>query len=218
MFTGIIQSIGKIESVLRKDQDLSFTFSLGENEIIDIDKINLGDSIAVNGVCLTAVEFNEAANSVLVDVSKETIDKTLVGDFSEGALVNLELALKAGDHLGGHLVTGHVDGIAELVQQYPEGDSVRLVFRLSEKHKSHGLAKYIAEKGSVCIDGVSLTVNHVKDSTEEGGYSEFGINIVPHTLEQTIIGQYIVGQRVHLEIDVIARYLQRQIDFNQAYS
>lgn len=218
MFTGIIQSKGRVVEVNHSGTDMQLTFALGA---IDASKVALGDSIAVNGVCLTAVNIDQAQNTVRTDVSKETLDVTLLNGFVTDSVVNLELALCAGDHLGGHIVSGHVDGVATLKEQYKEGDSTRLVFTLNERNKSLNLGQFIAEKGSVTIDGVSLTVNHVSDLCVDNkaleNATEFGINIVPHTWENTIIGNYQVGTEVHIEIDMLARYMQRQKAFANSF-
>lgn len=218
MFTGIIQSKGRVVNVKHSGTDMQLSFALGS---INAAKVALGDSIAVNGVCLTAIAINKDDNTVRVDVSKETLDVTLLNNFVVDSVVNLELALCAGDHLGGHIVSGHVDGVATLKDQYAEGDSTRLVFTLNERNKSLNLGQFIAEKGSVTIDGVSLTVNHVTDTcvANNGGENatEFGINIVPHTRENTIIGNYQVGAEVHIEIDMLARYMQRQKAFANSF-
>ncbi len=198
MFTGIVQAVGRIESVRHHGRDLAVTI---DTSALGSVSIGLGESISVSGVCLTAVECTRAR--VRVDVSAETLSRTLFGDLGAGARVNLEPALSAGDRLGGHLVSGHVDGVGELVGRDADGRSVRLSFSASA-----ALARYVAEKGSICIDGVSLTVNDIADMPDG---VRFEVNIVPHTLESTTFGEFTPGRRVHLEVDLVARYLERLI-------
>jgi riboflavin synthase len=192
MFTGIIQSVGSIRAIEQRDGDRRITIETGD---LALDRAELGDSIAVNGVCLTAVEFDSGA--FVADVSRETLAVTTLEKLVTGARVNLEPALTLGTPLGGHLVSGHVDGVGAMVSREPEARSTRMVFRLPDD-----LARYVAKKGSICIDGTSLTVNDVQGS-------EFGVNIVPHTLEHTIMGGYEPGTAVNLEVDLIARYLEK---------
>jgi riboflavin synthase len=192
MFTGIIQSVGSIRAIEERDGDRRITIDTGG---LAMDRAELGDSIAVNGVCLTAVEFDSGA--FVADVSRETLAVTTLEKLVTGARVNLEPALTLGTPLGGHLVSGHVDGVGAMVSREPEARSTRMVFRLPDD-----LARYVAKKGSICIDGTSLTVNDVQGS-------EFGVNIVPHTLEHTIMGGYEPGTAVNLEVDLIARYLEK---------
>ena len=164
---------------------------------LDMSDVYLGDSIAVNGVCLTAIDFNSA--SFTADVSNETLALTSLGQLAHGSEVNLEKALTLQDRLGGHLVSGHVDGLGDILEQANDGRSVRFHIKAPDE-----IAKYIADKGSVCVDGVSLTVNKITGSV-------FTLNIVPHTIEETIIKHYSPGKKVNLEVDVIARYLERLI-------
>jgi riboflavin synthase len=192
MFTGIIQAVGHIESIEARDEDVRLRIA---TRALELDGAHDGDSIAVNGCCLTAVELAPAAFSA--DVSRETLSCTTLGDLAPGSPVNLEKSLTPSTPLGGHLVSGHVDGIAELMERRPDARSVRLSYRAPAD-----LARYIARKGSICIDGVSLTVNEVDGPS-------FGVNIVPHTLTATTFGQHQPGQRVNLEVDQIARYLER---------
>jgi len=192
MFTGIIQSVGSIQSCEMSSGDARLTINVASLDIKDAD---LGDSIAVNGVCLTAIELTDS--SFTADVSGETLSRTTLGNVKPGSSVNLEMALTPTTHLGGHLVSGHVDGVGEVVRRWSDGRSERFVIRAPDN-----LAKYIAEKGSICVDGISLTVNAVSGS-------EFELNIVPHTLSVTTMGEYKAGQRVNLEVDIIARYLER---------
>lgn len=192
MFTGIIQSIGKISQIQPKGGDFKLTIETGK---LPLAEALVGDSIAVNGVCLTAVELGDGRFSA--DVSRETLSRTTLGDLKPGARVNLELALTPTTRLGGHIVSGHVDGVGEVVQRSGDARSVRFVIEAPAN-----LAKYIAEKGSICVDGVSLTVNAVDGK-------RFDLNIVPHTLAETTIEEYQVGRKVNLEVDLLARYLER---------
>lgn len=192
MFTGIIQSVGKILSIEPKAGDQRITIGIGK---LPGDAMALGDSIAVNGVCLTAVALGRS--HVAADVSRETLSRTMLGELRTGDAVNLELALTPTTRLGGHLVSGHVDGVGIVSERREDGRSVR--FRIVHPP---ALAKYIAEKGSICIDGVSLTVNGV-------GQDWFEVNIVPHTLAETTFATFSPGRKVNLEVDVLARYLER---------
>ncbi len=192
MFTGIVQAIGRIEQMEAKGGDLRLRIDSGE---LGLGESGLGDSIAVNGVCLTAVDFD--GRSFSADVSRETLDKTSLGGLQVGSPVNLEKALTLATPLGGHLVSGHVDGLAELIVMRNVGRSVRYEFEAPPE-----LARYIAEKGSVTLDGVSLTVNGVRGA-------RFDVNIVPHTRDNTLFRIYQIGTRVNLEVDIIARYLER---------
>ena len=200
MFTGIVSDIGAIERIETRG-DTRVTIST----TYDTATVDLGASISCSGVCLTVVDKGVregARNWFAVDVSGETLSRTAQGQWSEGKRLNLERALRLGDELGGHIVTGHVDGVAEVVGVCPEGDSKRIGFRLVAE-----LAPFIAPKGSVTIDGVSLTVNDVRDAGKEG--THFSINVIPHTQAQTTLGELEPGQAVNIEIDVLARYLQR---------
>lgn len=192
MFTGIILAIGKISSIQPKGGDCRLSIDTGKLSLIDCA---LGDSIAVNGVCLTAVELGEHYFSA--DVSNETLSRTSLKSAKPGASVNLELALTPSTRLGGHIVSGHVDGIGKVLEKMPDGRSIRFKFKAPDN-----LAKYIAEKGSICIDGISLTVNSVDGAT-------FSVNIVPHTLQETTLGQIKTGDEVNLEVDLLARYMER---------
>jgi len=192
VFTGIVQSVGRIDSIEKISNDSRFTVDLAK---LSEENIALGDSVAVSGVCLTAVELN--GSCMVADVSAETLDCTTLGELKPNDDVNLELALTPTTRLGGHLVSGHVDGVGEVVDRFPDGRSERIVFRAPPE-----LSRYIAAKGSICIDGVSLTVNEVDGD-------QFGVNIVPHTVENTNLGRCVPGVKVNLEIDVIARYLER---------
>lgn len=192
MFTGIVQALGEIETVEERGGDRRLVMGAGGLALGDA---GLGDSIAVNGVCLTAVDIE--ATRFAADVSRETLDLTTLGIAEAGQPVNLEPALTLSTPLGGHLVSGHVDGMGQLVSRDPEARSTRMVFELPAD-----LARYVARKGSIAIDGTSLTVNEVDGR-------RFGVNIVPHTLENTIMGAYQPGAWVNIEVDLVARYLER---------
>ncbi|MEQ8340051.1 MAG: riboflavin synthase [Marinovum algicola] len=194
MFTGIITDMGRI-AALEKRGDLRARITTG----YDTATIEIGASIACDGVCLTAVALGP--DWFDVDISAETVSRTNLGLWAEGRTINLERSLKVGDELGGHIVSGHVDGVAEIMAMTDEGDSTRLTLRAPE-----ALAKYIASKGSVALNGTSLTVNEVADCT-------FGINVIPHTQEVTTWGRAQVGDRVNLEIDTLARYVARLRDW-----
>jgi riboflavin synthase len=190
MFTGIVAGIGRITSVEQRDKGLRLTIDAGA---VALGDVGLGDSIAVNGVCLTVVARTD--RSFDVDVSQETIDCTVgLGGLGD---VNLEKALTLADRLGGHLVTGHVDGVGTVIRFEPVGESYLLRIRAPAE-----LAKYIARKGSVTVQGTSLTVNRVEGA-------EFDINLIPHTLEMTTLQQLAPGAKVNLEVDLVARYVER---------
>ena len=193
MFSGIIADVGIIKKADDREGGLRLVV---EAEAMDMGDVQIGDSIAVNGVCLTAVQIDGRAFTV--DVSRETLNCT-VGLEHQGAHVNLEKALRLCDRLGGHLVSGHVDGVGDVVAFNDIGESWRLVVRAPQ-----ALAKYIAVKGSITINGVSLTVNHVSGS-------EFEVNLIPHTLDVTTLNELKAGSRVNLEIDLIARYVERMM-------
>lgn len=192
MFTGIIQAIGEIAALQPGGEDTRVRVRTGR---LALDDVSPGDSIAVNGVCLTAVEL--PGDGFWADVSGETLTRTGFRDLAVGSRVNLEKALTPTTRLGGHLVSGHVDGVGTVLERRSEGRSERLRIQAPA-----GLAKYIAEKGSICVDGVSLTVNAIDGAS-------FDLNIVPHTLQETTLGEYRSGTRVNLEVDIIARYLER---------
>ena len=192
MFTGIIQSVGKIAALDTKGGDARARISCGK---LDMSDVNTGDSIAVSGVCLTVVEHSVAGFTA--DVSGETLARTTLGRLRSGDSVNLEKALTLSTPLGGHLVSGHVDGVGVVVNRREAARSVQFRIKAPE-----ALAKYIAEKGSVCVDGVSLTVNAIHGA-------EFEVNIVPHTLAETTLGTIKEDSEVNLEVDVVARYLER---------
>ena len=201
MFTGIIEATGTIAGIRETGGDWRLTL---HSETLGFDDVALGDSIAVSGVCLTVVAL--PVKGLEADVSRETLACTTLGALRQGAMVNLEKALLAQGRLGGHIVSGHVDGIAQLISREPDGRSERLVFRVPA-----GLARYIAHKGSVCLDGISLTVNTVARDT-------FSVNIIPHTAERTTLQALRPGWRMNIEVDVIARYLERLLDGGAAGS
>jgi len=192
MFSGIVAATGRISHILAAEKGLRLTIEAGS---LGLDDVALGDSIAVSGVCLTVI--SRESNQFAVDVSRETLDCT-VGLDAPGE-VNLEKALRLSDRLGGHLVSGHVDGVGEVAKFEPVGESYELVIRAPQS-----LAKYIARKGSVTVDGVSLTVNRVDGA-------EFSINLIPHTLSVTTLRRLAPGARVNLEVDLVARYVERML-------
>lgn len=194
MFTGIIEVLGRIEAIEPIGGDTRMVFRAPGL----LTGVQLGDSIAVNGVCLTAIAFSDDAFTA--DLSAETLNLTTAGSWQLGATINLERALTPSKPLGGHMVVGHVDGFGTLVERFEDARSTRMRFELPE-----ALARYVARKGSICIDGVSLTVNDVEGR-------QFGVNIIPHTLAQTTLGGLQPGDAVNLEVDLIARYLERLLE------
>ncbi|MDU0354819.1 riboflavin synthase [Paraglaciecola aquimarina] len=194
MFTGIIEDVGVIKSLTPAGEDIRLSI---ETKKLDMGDVKLGDSIANNGVCLTVVDMS--ANGFSADVSHETIKRTGFATYKAGSQVNLEKALQANSRLGGHIVSGHVDGVGEVISVSSVGRYVEIWLQAPNE-----LAKYLAEKGSITVDGVSLTVNQVNGA-------RFLITLIPHSLQETIIGGYQVGTKVNLEVDVIARYLERLI-------
>jgi len=194
MFTGIVQGMGTVRAIEPRGGDATIVFDTGD---VSLAGIELGGSIAVNGVCLTATQFD--ASSFRADVSRETLNLTTLGDCTVGTPVNVEKALLAGQALGGHYVTGHVDGVGQLVARHDDARSVRMEFQVPAE-----LARYVARKGSICIDGVSLTVNGAQGD-------RFDVNLVPHTLDVTTLGRLQPGSRVNLEVDIIARYVERMM-------
>jgi len=197
MFTGIIEAVGKVESIKKQSGDAKIKINVGN---LDMSDVALGDSIACNGVCLTAIDFscNPSSDSFYTaDVSAESLRLTTLGGLKVGSPVNLEKALTPTTRLGGHLVSGHVDGVGEIVSI--ESDARSVVYKVKAPAE---IAHYIAKKGSICVDGVSLTVNEVENST-------FSLNLVPHTLKETTAEGYKVGSLVNLEVDLLARYLER---------
>jgi riboflavin synthase len=199
MFTGIITAIGNITAIEPKGGDCRLTINTGKLSLSDTQ---LGDSIAVNGVCLTAIELGK--QHFCSDVSNETLSRSTLKHAVVGTPVNLELALTPTTRLGGHIVSGHVDGIGELIELKPDARSWRLSFKAPDE-----LAKYIAEKGSITINGISLTVNTVNGAL-------FSVNIVPHTLKETTLADIKVGGQVNLEVDLLARYLERLLQGDAA--
>jgi riboflavin synthase len=197
MFTGIITDIGTIRSAEQRG-DLRLVIGCG----YDMAGVAIGASIACSGVCLTVVD--KGPDWFAVDLSAETVSRTALGAWTADSPLNLERALKVGDELGGHIVTGHVDGLGEITDITAEGDSHRITIRVP-----HDLAPYIAPKGSITVDGVSLTVNQV---TDEPDGTVFGLNLIPHTWDVTTLNRLTIGKQVHLEIDVLARYLARMKD------
>jgi riboflavin synthase len=191
MFTGIVTDVGRVRRVERAAEGLLLTIRTA----YDTAGIALGASIACSGVCLTVVAVEPGA--FVVQASAETLSRSTLGEWEEGSPVNLERALRVGDELGGHIVSGHVDGVTRLLDHRPDGESVRFTIEAPG-----ALMPYIASKGSVALDGVSLTVNEVEDG-------RFGVNIIPYTLDHTSFGQARTGQRMNIEIDPIARYVQR---------
>lgn len=197
MFTGIITDIGTVRNVEQKG-DLRLTIGCG----YDLDTVDLGASIACSGACLTVVDKGE--DWFAVDVSRETLSRTAPGLWAEGARLNLERALRVGDELGGHIVTGHVDAVATVTRAEQKGGSIDLTIEAPR-----ALGGGIAPKGSIALDGVSLTVNEVED---EGKSTRFTINLIPHTADHTSLGGIAAGRKLNLEIDVLARYLKRMTE------
>lgn len=195
MFTGIIKAIGKVERIEPKRGDLRLTITSPD---LPWGEIAVGESIAVNGACLTAISLRDTG--FVTDVSTETIEVTALSDLAEGSAVNLEPAVSLGERLGGHLVSGHVDCVGTIRARETDARSVRLGIDMPSAY-----SRYVARKGSVCVDGVSLTVNAVSDTG-------FDVNIIPHTAKATIIGDYRVGTRVNIEVDMLARYLERLLN------
>ncbi len=196
MFTGIIQCVGLLEAAAARGGDLRLTIDAAR---LDPARMQLGDSVAVAGVCLTVAE--RTGRGFIADASRETMALTTVGSWAAGRRLNLEAALRANDALGGHLMQGHVDGRGELLERRADGRSQRLRFRVPE-----ALARYVARKGAVALDGVSLTVNDVVGA-------EFGVNLVPFTLEATTLAELSPGALVNVEIDLMARYAERLLEF-----
>ena len=192
MFTGIIEDVGVIEGLTPTGEDIRLSIKTNK---LDMSDVSLGDSIANNGVCLTVVAMSKHGFSA--DVSHETIKRTGFASYQAGSQVNLEKALQANSRLGGHIVSGHVDGVGEVLSVTTVGRYVEIWLKAPNE-----LANYLADKGSIPVDGVSLTVNQVKGA-------QFLLTLIPHSLQETIIGQYKVGTKVNLEVDVIARYLER---------
>jgi len=199
MFTGIIQAVGTVADMQHSGGDLRLRIHTGK---LSLGDLALGDSICTNGVCLTVVDL--PGDGYWADVSVESLNFTTLGDLRSGSVVNLEKALTPRSRLGGHIVSGHVDGVGEVVSLSEDARSIRVVVRAPDQ-----LARYIAHKGSICVDGTSLTVNAVNGA-------EFDLNIIPQTMAETVFAQYVPGSRVNLEVDVIARYLERLIQGDAA--
>jgi riboflavin synthase len=195
MFTGIVQGIGSIRALEPHGGDVTLWIDAGSVSLADVQT---GGSIAVNGACLTATRLE--GNAFAADVSRETLTMTTLGLAAPGTRVNVEKALLAGQALGGHYVTGHVDGVGVVISRHDDARSVRVEFEVPDE-----LARYVARKGSICVDGVSLTVNGVNGR-------RFDVNLVPHTLELTTLAACDAGTRVNLEVDIIARYLERMLE------
>ena len=194
MFTGIINAIGQVQTLKATGGDIRIRISTGE---LDLSNVALGDSIATNGVCLTVVAL--PGDGFWADVSRETMQHSSLAQLKSGDRVNLEKALTPSTPMGGHMVSGHVDGVGEIIAHKLDGRSHRYTVQAPSE-----LAHYIAQKGSICLDGISLTVNDVSDNL-------FYLNIVPHTVGQTTINEWHVGRRINIEVDVVARYLERLI-------
>jgi len=197
MFTGIVTDVGTVRSAEQRG-DLRLVIATH----YDLASVDLGASIACSGVCLTVVDKGD--DWFAVDVSEETLSKTATDHWREGAKLNLERALRLGDELGGHIVTGHVDAVATVVGTCPEGDSTRIGVSVPKS-----LAPMIAPKGSITLDGVSLTVNEVRDADD--GSTHFAVNIIPHTAQHTSLGTIKAGQQLNVEVDVLARYIDRML-------
>jgi len=195
MFTGIIQAKGRVKDITHPDKGAVFVF---DADSLDMSSISIGDSIAVNGVCLTVVDLCD--NDFSADVSQETLDCTIFDKMQKGQNVNLEKSLRLNQGIDGHLVSGHVDGIGKVDSIYTEGESTRINIIIGQN-----LEKYVAKKGSICINGVSLTVNSIENNI-------IGVNIVPHTFAVTTFGELEVGARVNIEIDIIARHLEKLLN------
>ena len=199
MFTGIIETVGEVVAKELREGDVKLTLEADESYL---EAVMLGDSIACNGVCLTVVD--RTSNQFMLDVSVETLSLTTIGDWDVGSKVNLEQAMIASSRFGGHIVSGHIDRIGEIIDITEDARSWRMTVRVPKN-----IRQYIAKKGSICVDGVSLTINSVEDS-------EFSVNIVPHTLSHTIIGNYKLNQKVNIEIDTIARYVERLVSLSHS--
>tara|TARA_R110002072_G_scaffold54332_3_gene142604 strand:+ start:19306 stop:19896 length:591 start_codon:yes stop_codon:yes gene_type:complete len=194
MFTGIIQTTGEISAIDAHDSDSRFVFNTGNMDLTDL---KVGDSIAVNGACLTIID--KGADSFAADLSNETLKLTTFSKLGIGSRINLEKAMQLSDRLNGHMVSGHVDGIGQVIDLTGDARSVRYTIEIPAT-----LSRYLSKKGSVTVDGVSLTINTVERNT-------FSVNIIPHTLSETIFSGYEAGSRVNIEVDLIARYLDQLI-------
>ncbi|GAD78374.1 riboflavin synthase [Vibrio ezurae] len=192
MFTGIVEAVGTLSAITNQGEDISITVDTG---LLDMSDVQLGDSIATNGICLTVVRFDQ--RSFTADLSVETLNKTGFSQYQVGDRVNLEKAMLPTTRFGGHIVSGHVDGMGTIVERIPVGRAVEYWVELPSE-----LERYVAQKGSITVDGISLTVNDLRKNG-------FKLTIVPHTSEQTIIDEFAVGRKVNLEVDVLARYMER---------
>ena len=199
MFTGIIETVGEVVAKELREGDVKLTLKADKSYL---EAVMLGDSIACNGVCLTVVD--RTSNQFMLDVSVETLSLTTIGDWDLGSKVNLEQAMIASSRFGGHIVSGHIDRIGEIIDITEDARSWRMTVRVPKN-----IRQYIAKKGSISVDGVSLTINSVEDN-------EFSVNIVPHTLSHTIIGDYKLNQKVNIEIDTIARYVERLVSLSHS--
>ena len=199
MFTGIIETVGEVVAKELREGDVKLTLKADESYL---EAVMLGDSIACNGVCLTVVD--RTSNQFMLDVSVETLSLTTIGDWDVGSKVNLEQAMIASSRFGGHIVSGHIDRIGEIIDITEDARSWRMTVRVPKN-----IRQYIAKKGSISVDGVSLTINSVEDN-------EFSVNIVPHTFSHTIIGDYKLNQKVNIEIDTIARYVERLVSLSHS--
>ncbi|GAL27994.1 riboflavin synthase [Vibrio maritimus] len=195
MFTGIIEAVGTLKAITPKGEDISVTVEVGK---LDMGDVKLGDSIATNGVCLTVTDYSET--SYQADLSVETLNKTGFADYRVGDKVNLEKAMLPTTRFGGHIVSGHVDGVGEIVDRQHVGRAIEFWVQMPSE-----LSKYVAEKGSITVDGISLTVNDLRKDA-------FKLTIVPHTTEETTIDHFQVGRKVNLEVDVLARYMERLLN------
>ncbi|EHH1094004.1 riboflavin synthase [Vibrio parahaemolyticus O1:K58] len=191
MFTGIVEAVGKLTAITPKGEDITVTVEVGK---LDMSDVKLGDSIATNGVCLTVIDFG--SNYYSADLSLETLKKTGFANYQVGEKVNLEKAMLPTTRFGGHIVSGHVDGVGEIVERNQVGRAIEFWVAMPAE-----ISKYVAEKGSITVDGISLTVNDLRKNA-------FKLTIVPHTCEETTIDQFQVGRKVNLEVDVLARYME----------
>lgn len=198
MFTGIIEAVGTLVAIMPKGEDISVTVDAGQ---LDMSDVKLGDSIATNGVCLTVTHLNDSRYSA--DLSLETLKKTGFSTYSIGEKVNLEKAMLPTTRFGGHIVSGHVDGVGEIIERQPVGRAIELWVAMPSS-----LAHYVAEKGSITVDGISLTVNGLRQNA-------FKLTIVPHTSQETTVDRFQVGRHVNLEVDVMARYMERLLQAQQ---
>ena len=195
MFTGIVQSLGIVKNIRPKDGDLEITVKADR---IDWNKISIGESISINGICLTATKIH--SDGFDADISSETMSVTTLSNIKKNDQLNIEPSLTVGDKIGGHFVTGHIDCVAEIVSKESKARAISLQIEVPNR-----IARYIAPKGSITVDGVSLTVNSVNGSN-------FNVYIIPHTAKATIIGDYKIGDKVNIEIDMMARYIERLLD------